>query len=452
MTYSSYHKKDIEGRPLHPETQMMSYGFDPFLSEGAVKPPVFLTSTFAFRSAEDGADFFDIVSGRKPLPQGEAAGLVYSRFNHPNLEIVEDRLALLDGSEAAVVTSSGMSAISAIFLAFLRPGDQLVQSVPLYGGTETLIAKYFREWGVGAHSIDNGLSPQAIGAALEAAAQQGPVRLCYVETPANPTNALIDLDGMRRELDAFEARHGYRPISVCDNTLLGPIFQKPSEHGVDMSVYSLTKYVGGHSDLVGGRRDGAAGSRREGPRGAQRIRLAARSAFVVDADPFDGNGRAADEAGGAHRVGGREVARDESASEGRRVPPGADRRRCVSGRVQAAMHGRRLDVRVRAERRPRGSIPLHQRVASVQVRGESRRHRIVDLPSGVDDALRRAGGGAQGGGRVGRVDSRVDRARARGGPDRRSRSRVSPVRPRDGRLTQRRRRVTDRSARLRRCA
>ncbi|WP_038777713.1 cystathionine gamma-synthase family protein [Burkholderia pseudomallei] len=277
MTYSSYHKKDIEGRPLHPETQMMSYGFDPFLSEGAVKPPVFLTSTFAFRSAEDGADFFDIVSGRKPLPQGEAAGLVYSRFNHPNLEIVEDRLALLDGSEAAVVTSSGMSAISAIFLAFLRPGDQLVQSVPLYGGTETLIAKYFREWGVGAHSIDNGLSPQAIGAALEAAAQQGPVRLCYVETPANPTNALIDLDGMRRELDAFEARHGYRPISVCDNTLLGPIFQKPSEHGVDMSVYSLTKYVGGHSDLVGG---GVTGRRDL----VAKVR-AVRSAFGSQLDP-----------------------------------------------------------------------------------------------------------------------------------------------------------------------
>lgn len=68
MSYSSYHKKDISGRPLHAETQMMSYGFDPFLSEGAVKPPVFLTSTFAFRSAEDGAEFFDLVSGRKPLP------------------------------------------------------------------------------------------------------------------------------------------------------------------------------------------------------------------------------------------------------------------------------------------------------------------------------------------------------------------------------------------------
>ncbi|RQR48778.1 cystathionine gamma-synthase family protein [Burkholderia sp. Bp9125] len=252
MTYSNYHKKDINGHPLHAETQMMSYGFDPFLSEGAVKPPVFLTSTFAFRSAEDGADFFDVVSGRKALPQGEAAGLVYSRFNHPNLEIVEDRLALLDGSDAAVVTSSGMSAISAVFLAFLRPGDQLVQSVPLYGGTETLIAKIFKEWGVTAHSIENGLSPASIGAALEAAAQQGPVRICYVETPANPTNSLIDLDGMRRELDAFEARHGYRPISVCDNTMLGPIFQKPAAHGVDLSVYSLTKYVGGHSDLVAG--------------------------------------------------------------------------------------------------------------------------------------------------------------------------------------------------------
>ncbi|MEX3629266.1 MAG: cystathionine gamma-synthase family protein [Burkholderia sp.] len=252
MTYSNYHKKDLNGRPLHPETQMMSYGYDPFLSEGAVKPPVFLTSTFAFKSAEDGAEFFDIVSGRKPLPEGEAAGLVYSRFNHPNLEIVEDRLALLDGSEAAAVTSSGMSAISTVFLAFLRPGDQIVQSVPLYGGTETLISKIFPEWGIGTEAIENGLSPQSIHDALEIAAKKGPVRLVYIETPANPTNSIIDLDGMVAAIDAFELRHGYRPISVCDNTLLGPIFQKPAAHRVDLSVYSLTKYVGGHSDLVAG--------------------------------------------------------------------------------------------------------------------------------------------------------------------------------------------------------
>lgn len=252
MSYSSYHKKKIADQDLHPETLMMSYGYDPFLSEGAVKPPVFLTSTFAFRTAEDGADFFDIVSGRKPLPEGESAGLVYSRFNHPNLEIVEDRLAVLDGAEAAAVTSSGMAAIGAVLLAFLRPGDQIVQSAPLYGGTETLIAKILPNWGIGSHGIENGLSRESIRDALEAGASQGTVRICYIETPANPTNSLIDFEGLRQEIHAFSTRHGYLPIVVCDNTLLGPIFQKPIEHGVDLCVYSLTKYVGGHSDLVAG--------------------------------------------------------------------------------------------------------------------------------------------------------------------------------------------------------
>lgn len=181
MAYRNYHKRKIGDRELHPQTQMMSYGYDPFLSEGSVKPPVFLTSTFAFRTAEDGADFFDMVSGRKPSPEGESAGLVYSRFNHPNLEIVEDRLALLDDSESAVVTSSGMSAIAAVLLAFLRPGDCVVQSAPLYGGTETLIAKFLPEWGITSQVIDDGLSPEAIRHALEAAAQKGKVRMCYIE-------------------------------------------------------------------------------------------------------------------------------------------------------------------------------------------------------------------------------------------------------------------------------
>ncbi|HRN74934.1 cystathionine gamma-synthase family protein [Ottowia sp.] len=252
MSKNNYHRKQIAGRPLHAETQMMSYGFDPFLTEGSVKPPVFLTSTFAFRSAEDGARFFDLVSGRVPLSEGESAGLVYSRFNNPNLEIAEDRLALLDDSEAALVTSSGMSAISAVLLTFLRPGDQVVQSAPLYGGTETLISKILAEWGIGTHVIADGLSEQAITDALQAAASRGPVRLAYVETPANPTNALIDLQALARQIDAFEARHGQWPISVCDNTMLGPIFQQPGAHGIDLSVYSLTKYVGGHSDLVAG--------------------------------------------------------------------------------------------------------------------------------------------------------------------------------------------------------
>src|SRR5690606_35581753 len=111
MSSSKDDKNGADGDPLHPETLMVSHGYAPFQSQGSVKPHVFLTSTFAFRTAEEGADFFDLVAGRKPLPEGESAGLVYSRFNHPNLELVEDRLAVLDGAEAAAVTASGMAAI-----------------------------------------------------------------------------------------------------------------------------------------------------------------------------------------------------------------------------------------------------------------------------------------------------------------------------------------------------
>ncbi len=99
-------KTHIGNHALKPETLMLGYGYDPALSEGAVKPPVFLTSTFVFGSAEEGRDFFDYASGRKQPPKGSAAGLVYSRFNHPNSEIVEDRLAIYEGAESCVLFSS----------------------------------------------------------------------------------------------------------------------------------------------------------------------------------------------------------------------------------------------------------------------------------------------------------------------------------------------------------
>jgi len=136
MTAPHPPRTHIGNHPLHPETQMLNYGYDPELSEGAVKPPVFLTSTFVFNSAEDGRDFFDYVSGRKEPPEGKGAGLVYSRFNHPNSEIVEDRLAVYERAESGAVFSSGMSAIATVLLAFVRPGDALLHSQPLYGGTK----------------------------------------------------------------------------------------------------------------------------------------------------------------------------------------------------------------------------------------------------------------------------------------------------------------------------
>ncbi len=274
----SFRRTRIGDRTLHPDTQMMSYGYDPSMSEGAVKPPVFLTSTFAFQSAEEGADFFDVVAGRKPAPQdGGAGGLVYSRFNHPNTEIVEDRLALLDGAESALLTASGMAAIGALFLTLTRPGDAIVHYTPLYGGTETLLTKVMPAWGVQSVPFTDGLSETALLHALDTAARLGPVKMLYLETPANPTNAVIDLAMTRQVIDQWSRTDSQRPIIVCDNTMLGPVFQKPIGLGTDICVYSLTKYIGGHSDLIAG---GITGSREL----LKPIRLT-RSAFGFQLDP-----------------------------------------------------------------------------------------------------------------------------------------------------------------------
>jgi methionine-gamma-lyase len=248
---SSYRQRAIGNRKLSPETLMTSYGYDPFLSEGSVKPPVFLTSTFAFRSAEDGKDFFDYVAGRRQPPNAEDAGLVYSRFNHPNLQIVEERLAVLEGGEGALMFASGMAAITASILAFARPGDTLIHSQPLYGGTETLLVGTLAPFGLKAVGFADGLSAEAVEEAVRKSAGSK-VPLIYIETPANPTCGLVDFALAVKAADAIEKRQGSRPLIVVDNTMLGPILQHPLKHGADIVVYSLTKYVGGHSDLVAG--------------------------------------------------------------------------------------------------------------------------------------------------------------------------------------------------------
>jgi len=252
MTAPHPSRTHIGNHALHPETQMLNYGYDPELSEGAVKPPVFLTSTFVFKSAEDGRDFFDYVSGRKEPPEGRGAGLVYSRFNHPNSEIVEDRLAVYERTESCALFSSGMSAIATTLLAFVRPGDAVLHSQPLYGGSETLLARTFLNLGVAAVGFADGVSEASTRAAAETAMEKGRVSVILIETPANPTNSVVDIAMIRRIADAIGERQGHVPIVACDNTLLGPVFQRPLEHGADVSLYSLTKYVGGHSDLIAG--------------------------------------------------------------------------------------------------------------------------------------------------------------------------------------------------------
>jgi len=289
VSYDSYHKRKIGKHVLKPETQMMGYGYDPSLSEGSLKPPIFLTSTFVFKTAQDGKDFFDFTSGRREPSAGQASGLVYSRFNNPNLEVLEDRLALWEEGETAAVFSSGMSAISTVIWAHVRPGDVVLMSQPLYGGTETLIDKTLPLFGVTAVSFTEGCDRAAVSEAARlaserAAASRGRVCLIIVETPANPTNSLVDLQLMRDISVEIGARQGGgRPPVVVDNTFLGPVFQRPLGFGADLVMYSLTKYVGGHSDLVAG---GVVGSRSAvGPvkklRGALGTQLDPNTAWMI---------------------------------------------------------------------------------------------------------------------------------------------------------------------------
>jgi methionine-gamma-lyase len=252
MDSARYHKTRIGEHELKPETLMLGYGYEPALSEGSVKPPVFLTSTFVFRSAEQGRDYFDYLAGRRAPPSDGQTGLIYSRFNHPNLEIVEDRLAIHEQAESGLVFSSGMAAIVTAILAYVRPGQAILHSRPLYGGTEVLIGRTLAPFGVRAVGFADGLDEASVRAAAERASAEGTIALIFIETPSNPLNSLVDIALMRRICDEITRKQGLKPILCCDNTLLGPVFQHPLFHGADLSLYSLTKYVGGHSDLIGG--------------------------------------------------------------------------------------------------------------------------------------------------------------------------------------------------------
>ncbi len=247
----------IGGRKLTPATLMMGHGFDPVLSEGSIKAPIFLTSTFVFENAAAGKRHFEGITGARP---GGAEGLVYSRFNAPNQEILEGRLALWDGAEDALVFSSGMTAICALMLAYCAAGDVIVHSGPLYAASEGFVAKILSKFGVTYLDFPAGATRGEIDAILaqakeQAAGQGGKLAMIYLESPANPTNALVDVEAVRDARGAAFGEDG-PPIAI-DNTFLGPLWQQPIRQGADIVVYSLTKYAGGHSDLVAGSVAGA---------------------------------------------------------------------------------------------------------------------------------------------------------------------------------------------------
>jgi methionine-gamma-lyase len=232
--------------PRHqPQTASVAEGFDPTLSVMAARPPIFPVSTYCFATARDAAHHFEVALGKTDAEPGEPLGLIYARLNHPNAEMFEDALRAIErGAEAAAAFTSGMAAITTTLLTLVRPGQKLLYQRPVYGGTDHFFRHMLPEWRVDAIAVDPGGWDEALAAHAEA------LSVVYVETPANPTLQMIDLGALRTRVDrACPAR---RVPLLVDNTFLGPVFQSPLEHGTDVVLYSATKFLGGHSDLVAG--------------------------------------------------------------------------------------------------------------------------------------------------------------------------------------------------------
>ena len=248
-------------RSLHPASLAVSHGYDPSQAWGSAKPPIVLTSTFVFSSAQAAKDFhrayFDGATSEAGEPPS-ADGFVYSRLGHPNLRMVETRMAALDRAEDTAGFNSGMAAISTLALAILRPGDSVVHTRPIYSGTDNLLNRVMSALGVHVEAVVDGCDAGALGAAVRAAKARGRLRLMMLETPANPTAALVDIALARVIAEEAGSGEEARPLVAVDNTFLGPLLQSPLRHGADFCITALTKYCGGHSDLLAGSVSGSA--------------------------------------------------------------------------------------------------------------------------------------------------------------------------------------------------
>jgi cystathionine beta-lyase/cystathionine gamma-synthase len=251
MSPSSPNDRDRrEPQPLRPTTKVLTQGFDPTLSVGSARPAVFRSSTYVFPSPEAAERAFDVATGRAKMAEGETTDLIYSRFNHPNAEILEDQIVNLEaGARAAVAFNSGMAAIMTSLFTFLRPGQSIVYTVPVYGGTQHFIQEHLSKWGIAGIPVIAGRG-DLLSSAIDSAPSLGAV---LIETPANPTLVMTDIRQACATVSALtNAPSDTRPLVLVDNTLLGPAFQHPLSLGADLVVYSGTKYLSGFSDMLAG--------------------------------------------------------------------------------------------------------------------------------------------------------------------------------------------------------
>ncbi len=243
--------KPVHNHNFSPESLMMSYGYKPELSEGAIKCPIFQTSTFVFKNAEEGKAFFEVAYGIREQKANEELGLIYSRLNNPDLEILENRLCLWDKAEECAVFESGMSAITTVLLEFLKPGDLLLYSMPVYGGTDHFINTFLPKIGIDTLGFKPDMDENTICNLLKQTGKADKLAMIFVETPANPTNAIIDIEMCHRIANKYTTDE-QKVLTAVDNTYMGPLWQHPLRHGADLVMYSATKYIGGHSDVIAG--------------------------------------------------------------------------------------------------------------------------------------------------------------------------------------------------------
>ncbi|MEQ9814412.1 MAG: methionine gamma-lyase [Azospirillaceae bacterium] len=211
-------------------TRAIHHAYDPAEHKGALVPPVYGSATFAFDSAEHGAELFG----------GRAPGYIYTRIANPTLDLLEQRLAALEGGEAGLATSSGMGAITSVFWTLVRPGDEIIVDKTLYGCTFAFFQHGLARFGVTVTHVD-----LTVPANLECAIS-GRTRVVYFETPANPNMRVVDI----ARVSEIARAHG--AAVVVDNTYATPYLQRPLAHGADIVVHSATKYLGGHGDLTAG--------------------------------------------------------------------------------------------------------------------------------------------------------------------------------------------------------
>ena len=229
-------------RPANPGTSSVSLGHEVEDHLGSLKPPIYETSTFVFETAEEGKRFFEVAYGLAKAREGEEFGYIYSRLDNPNLRVAEARLAAWEGADDALIFNSGMAANNTLFLNYLRPGDLILYSTPVYGGTAKILESLFTELGVVTRTFHSDANERDLDGLID----DRSLAMVYLETPANPTNDIFDI----AMVGSVAHAHGAR--LVVDNTFLSPVWQRPLDHDADLVVHSATKYLGGHSDITAG--------------------------------------------------------------------------------------------------------------------------------------------------------------------------------------------------------